>query len=182
MTEELQTAMKAAGLRDVILCECMNGSMTAQFDGMFDHAVMRPFLQARDLEFTVAAAGCVTFSAVTNIGTLPHPDAIDSGDPVIVDSGPIRQTQHKNTAVTSTTLDEVLRGPSVFKISVGQNRIHVDELKPSVVKNGLAHMNRRGIIKSQKRRCVWPATSATQRRAATARQKSRSWSAAVFGR
>ena len=167
----LQAALDGADVHHVETSECMDGSTMLRFDGMLDYAVLQRWMQKNDCELQMTRLGDLILRAVRESARTDS-EKIDADTTSVVEAGPIFQHRHTGVFTCSSTLDTILRKPSVLKIMIGQTCVHVDELKPSIVKNGIAHLKRRGQIRPRTSRGVWPATSATQRRAACARKRS----------
>ena len=154
--------------------ECMDGSLILRFDGMMDYGLLQPWLQANDAELKVCKDGTLQVRRLTETARY-ETDKIEAEKCDVVECGPIRQLQHTKVETTSATLDAFLRKPTILKIHVGETGVNVDELKPSILKNGLAHRKRRGEVNFKYVKTSWPATSLTQRRAANARKRSKKW-------
>lgn len=154
--------------------ECMDGSVVLRYDGMLDYALIQPWLHTNDAELRISPEGAIIVKAVTETARY-ETDRIDAEATGFIECGPIRQHQHTRVSTTSAVLDAFLRRPNILKVSVGAPGVNVDELKPSVVKDGLAHRKRKGLVNPSIMKHAWPTSSTTQKRAAAARRRSQKW-------
>ena len=162
-----------AHLPNLETSECMDGSIVLRFDGMLDYTLIQKWLQENDAELRISPNNLI-LKRVTETARY-ETDRIQADACGGIHCGPILQHQHLQVSTTSQTLDAFLRRPDVLKITIGMTSVYVNELKPSIVKDGLAHLKRRGLITPTVKCCKWPSSSTTQKRAAVARRKSRNW-------
>jgi len=170
--ETLHEALAAAGAADIETSECMDGSVVLRFRGLLDYGIFRRWLVDHDGALSVDHHNVVRITAMTEAAATTHEPL---GQGCTVDAGAIRQQSYTAVAVPAAALDGLLREPSVLKVRVGLAGLVVDRLQPSVIKDGLAHLKRKGRIAAAATKRKWPATSRTQRRAAARRARSAGW-------
>lgn len=96
-----------------------------------------------------------------------------------VTSGPIRQVTHSGPSATSADLAAIAARPDVLNVAVAPNKIIIDEIIPSDVKNGLSHLKRKnGLKRGRQAGKAWPRKSRALDNAMRARRQA-SWTASI---
>ena len=163
------------GRHDVGLERVVGGVVRVKIKKLIDFVLFDSLLRKHDKTLVMTNAGTIELHPLSDIGMLGAAD-ITAGTTRITTSGAIREVTRLMPIATTPDLLALVALPHVLSVALASGVLVVNEIVPSDIVDGLAHLKRKGRLNTNKRQATkaWPAMSTSLRKAQAARRR-RAW-------
>lgn len=171
------------GVSNIGVEHTVGGVIRATISSLVDYRALDDVLRAHDKTLALTADGQIELhplrdaSGVDNSGSAGDVN-ISAQSTTVVRSGAINEVTRTKPTATSADLAAIAAMPNVLSVAIASGVVVVNEIIPSDLRDGLAHLKFKGSLHTTRARNTktsWPKKSSALKRARAARRRNAWW-------
>ena len=174
-----------AALRDLVggtanigVEHTVGGVIRVTISNLVDYRALDDVLRAHDKTLALTADGQIELHPLVDNIRCAGDVNIGAQSTTVVRSGAINEVTRTMPTATSADLTAIAAMPNVLNVAIASGVVVVNEIIPSDLRDGLAHLKFKGSLhttRARKTKTTWPKKSRALKRARAARQRKAWW-------